>query len=131
MKKKKPDQVVDAPGIMPYTTNVGAPAIQHENIDAWKQRGVAKVNHELETKFNELKAEYQRLVKEFKWNELVYNAKFSFEPVIGETYYLYNDKRGDIFLSLIAPTEWNKVCVGAFKLDSNQKWIKHEKETNI
>ena len=29
---KKPDQIVDNPGIMPYTTNVGAPAIQKDNI---------------------------------------------------------------------------------------------------
>jgi hypothetical protein len=26
---------------------------------------------------------------DYKWNELVYNAKFSFEPAIGETYHMY------------------------------------------
>ena len=33
---KKSDQVVDNPGIMPYTTNVGAPAIHKDNVDLWK-----------------------------------------------------------------------------------------------
>jgi hypothetical protein len=30
---------------------------------------------------------------EYEWNELVYNSKFSFEPVIGEIYHLYRDAK--------------------------------------
>ena len=77
---KKPDNVSDNPGLLPYASNVGAPVIQIENIDLWKQRGIHKVNRQLETKFLELKEEYHKLVEEYKWNDLVYNAKFSFEP---------------------------------------------------
>jgi len=110
--------------LLPYATNVGAPVIQTDDVDLWKQRGVNKVNKQLETKFNELKEEYQRLVDEFKWNDLVYKAKFSFEPVIGEIYHLYVGNDGNIFLSLISPNEWNREHFGSFKLDSNQKWIK-------
>ena len=129
-ENKKPDSVVYSEkdgynaSLLPYSTNVGAPAIQTEDVDLWKQRGVNKVNKQLETKFNELKEEYQRLVDEFRWNELVYTSKFSFEPVIGETYHLYIGNDGGVFLSLISPNEWNKECVGSFKLDSQQKWIK-------
>ncbi len=110
--------------LLPYATNVGAPIIQTDDVDLWKQRGVNKVNKQLETKFNELKEEYQRLVDEFKWNDLVYKAKFSFEPVIGETYHLYIGNDGNLFLSLISPNEWNREHFGSFRLDSNQKWIK-------
>lgn len=110
--------------LLPYATNVGAPIIQTDDVDLWKQRGVNKVNKQLETKFNELKQEYQRLVDEFKWNDLVYKAKFSFEPVIGETYHLYIGNDGNLFLSLISPNEWNREHFGSFRLDSNQKWIK-------
>ena len=110
--------------LLPYATNVGAPSIKPEDVDLWKQRGVNKVNKQLETKFNELKEEYQRLVDEFRWNELVYTSKFSFEPVIGDTYHLYVGNKGNVFLSLISPNEWNREHIGSFKLDSNQKWIK-------
>jgi len=110
--------------LLPYATNVGAPIIKSDDVDLWKQRGVNKVNKQLETKFNELKEEYQRLVDEFKWNDLVYKAKFSFEPVIGETYHLYIGNDGNLFLSLISPNEWNREHFGSFRLDSNQKWIK-------
>jgi len=121
---KKPDNVADNPGLLPYASNVGAPVIEAENIDLWKQRGVHKVNKQLETKFLELKEEYQKLVEEYKWNDLVYNAQFSFEPVIGETYHLYPKVNGEIFLSLIEPTEWDKESLGSFRLNSEQKWIK-------
>jgi len=125
MTKKKPDQVVDNPGIMPYTTNVGAPAIRKDDVDIWKQRSVTKVNHQFKTRFEELKKQYEQLVDEFEWNDLVYNAKYSFEPIIGETYHLYY-KGDEPFLSLIAPNEWNKPYIGSFTLDSNNKWIKQK-----
>ena len=129
-QNKKPDNVVysEEEGYyaskLPYATNVGAPAIKTEDVDVWKQRGVNKVNSQLKTKFNELKEEYHRLVDEYRWNELVYTAKFSFEPVIGDTYHLYVGDDGGVFLSLIGPTEWNRECIGSFRLGSDQKWIK-------
>ena len=46
-----------------------------------ERRGVAKVNKKIKTRFNELKQEYDKLIEEFKWNDLIYNSKFSFEPV--------------------------------------------------
>ena len=130
MEEKKPDNVVFSEkegynaSILPYGTNVSAPAIQMEDVDSWKMRGVLKVNKQLSTKFNELKLEYQKLVEEYQWNELVYKAKFSYEPVIGETYHLYIGNDGGVFLSLISPNEWNKEHIGSFQLNSEQKWIK-------
>ena len=110
--------------ILPYASNVGAPVIKPENIDSWRQRGVTKVNHHLETKFLELRDEYNKLVEEFKWNDLVYNAKFNFEPVIGETYHLYTGDDNENFLSLISPNEWKRECLGSFQLTADQKWTK-------
>lgn len=121
---KKPDNVADNPALLPYASNVGAPTIRPDNVDVWKQRSIHKVNKQLSTKFEELKQEYRKLVEEFQWNELVYTAKFSYEPIIGETYHLYIGKDGTPFLSLIEPHEWNREHIGSFRLDSNQKWIK-------
>lgn len=129
---KKPDQIVWSEekgyhaAILPYATNVGAPAIVTEDISAWKQRGVNKVNHQLKAKFEELKAEYQQMIEELQWNELVYSAKFNFEPVIGEEYHLYVGDDGNVFLSLIEPGQWRRECIGSFRLNSEQKWMKIE-----
>jgi len=58
---------------------------------------------------------------------LVWESIINFEPIVGHTYYLYNFERGKT-LSLLAPNEWNKedLCVGAYTLTSDNKWIKKE-----
>ena len=129
MKRVIPDNVVfnDDQGynasLLSYPTNVGAPVIQIDNLVSWKSRGISNVNKQFESKFNELKVQYENLMKEFENNELVYNANFSFEPVIGETYHLYRGDDGFNFLSLISPAEWNKEHLGTFQLNSDKKWI--------
>ena len=98
IKSKRPDNVVynENEGynaaLLPYSTSVGAPIIKVDDIVSWKSRGVTNVNKIFENKFNELKSQYEDLMKEYEWNELVYNSKFSFEPVIGEIYHLYIGK---------------------------------------
>lgn len=136
MKKEKPDNVVYNKeqgynaNVLPYGTSVGAPAIRVDDLVSWKSRGITTVNREFENKFNELKMQYEKLIEEYEWNELVYNAKFSFEPVVGEIYHLYRGDDGIDFLSLISPNEWNKEHIGSFKLNSDKKWILlHKKET--
>ena len=123
MKKKYPDNIVydEEKGfnanILPYGTNVGAPAIKVEDIAVWKGISVNKVNKQFSAKFNELKEEYQ-------WNDLVYKSKFNFEPVIGENYHLYVGNDGGLFLSMIEPNQWNREHIGSFTLNSERKWIK-------
>lgn len=136
MKKDRPDNIVysDEQGynanILPYATTVGAPVIRVDDLVSWKSRAISNVNKEFESKFSELKMQYQKLIEEYEWNELVYNAKFSFEPVIGEIYHLYKDVSGLNFLSLIGPNEWNKEHIGTLKLNSDKKWVLlNEKET--
>lgn len=129
MKNHKPDNIVysEEDGYyanrLPYATTVGAPVIKIDDVVSWKNKGITAVNKELETKFNELKSQYQKLIEEYEWNELVYNAKFSFEPVVGEIYHLYTANDGTYFLSLVSPNEWNREHIGTFQLNSDKKWI--------
>lgn len=129
MEAKKPDNIVYSEkdgynaNVLPYGTSVGAPAIRIDDLVSWKSRGITTVNKQFESKFNELKMQYESLIQEFEWNELVYSSKFSFEPVVGETYHLYRSSDGSHFLSLIGPEEWNKEHVGTFKLNSDKKWV--------
>ena len=137
MESKKPDNVVFSEmdgynaSLLPYSTSVGAPAIKVDDVFSWKSRGISNVNKEFENKFNELKIQYDNLMKEYEWNELVYNSKFSFEPVIGEIYHLYLGDDGINFLSLISPQEWNKEHIGTFKLNSDKKWIVLNQKNNV
>jgi Protein of unknown function (DUF2452). len=129
MEKERPDNIVFSEeqgynaSLLPYATNVGAPLIKIDDLVSWKSRGISNVNKEFENKFNELKMQYQNLIEEFEWNELVYSSRFSFEPVIGEVYHLYRGDDGINFLSLISPNEWNKEHIGTFKLNSDKKVV--------
>ena len=130
-KAKKPDQVVfdeeqqsyDA-SLKPYATNLGAPAIQVEDVTAWKKRNIHKANKQLKTKYLEIKAQYDAMLEELEYNNLVYSARFNFEPIVGETYHLYRDKKEQPFLSIIAPTDCNFDYIGSFELNSEQMWKK-------
>ncbi len=130
-KIKKPDYVVfneqtqkyDA-SLKPYSTSVSAPVITTTDTIAWKNRSIHKLNHKLETKFEELKAEYNKMMDEFEFNKLIFDSKFSFEPNIGETYHLYKKKSESTFLSLIAPEQCNFNYLGSFRLNADQIWEK-------
>ncbi|GAK94289.1 hypothetical protein JCM19298_1417 [Nonlabens ulvanivorans] len=108
--------------LLPYSSGVAAPKITTPDITSWKQTNINKVNHEIKSKFEQLKAEYDSMVKKFEDNQLVYGAKFSFEPIVGEIYHLYIGKDGRHFLSVIAPQECNWDFVGTYRLSSEKLW---------
>lgn len=128
-EEKKPDLVVWSKDRgyyakeLTYGSNLGAPAIKLDNVQGWKKNQAFEVNKQLKTRFDELKAEYDKILEEVYWNEKVYSSQYNFIPIIGETYYLYQNK-GRTFLSIIEPSSWNYECLGGFKLDSFKKWTK-------
>jgi len=107
-----------------YGSNISAPAIKLDDVDGWKKIQASVANKQFESKYEELKDEFKKLVDEVSWNELVYSSKYNFLPIMGKIYYLYDRGNNEVFLSLISPKEWNKKFIGATKLDSTQKWIK-------
>ncbi|WP_034923715.1 DUF2452 domain-containing protein [Gillisia sp. CAL575] len=128
---KKPDNVVFNPetqkydaALKPYATSVGAPVITTPDTITWKNRSINKVNHKVAAKYQELKKEYDKMMEEFEYNKLIFNAKFNFEPIIGVVYHLYNRENGESFLSIISPTECNFISLGSFYLNVDQIWEK-------
>jgi hypothetical protein len=114
-KEKKPDHVVynteteryDA-FLKPYATSLSAPVITTTDSLAWKNRNINKVNKHVQAKYN----------------NLVYGAKFNFEPIVGDIYHLYKRADESIFLSIIAPEECNFNHVNSFYLDADGIWHK-------
>ncbi|MCG8183785.1 DUF2452 domain-containing protein [Tenacibaculum piscium] len=128
---KKPDNVVfntttqkyDA-SLKPYATSVGAPVITTTDTIAWKNRSINKINHKVATKYLELKAEYDKMMQDFEYNKIIFEAKFTFEPIIGQIYHLYKRENGESFLSIIAPEECDFNSLGSFYLNVDQIWEK-------
>ena len=131
MSKKIPDLVVysEEEGYyareLTYGSNLGAPAIKADNISSWKQGNVLNVNEQFSTKYDEIKKEYEKLMDEYNWNNIIYTkADYNFQPVIGHTYHLYLRKDDSLFLSLINPSSWSQKHIGSFQLNSDNKWVK-------
>jgi hypothetical protein len=102
-----------------------------EDVSGWKLRGAVRVNHHFKSRYDEIKAEAQKLIDEYNWNELVYTAQFNFQPVMGETYHLYMRDDESVFLSLIPPNAWKQKYIASFELDSREKWVKINFEHEI
>ena len=132
MKKKYPDNIVynykskkfDA-NIKPYPTTVGGQKFEPIKVDKSDSH---KANNYFESKLNELKDEYKKLIQEYNWTKLVYESKYLFQPIVGHIYHLYEDKDKALFLSLIAPNEWDRPYIGSFKLQTDGKWEKTSQE---
>jgi hypothetical protein len=120
------DKTTESPGILPYAHHVGSALIKPDNTDGFKLRGIHKVNRELSKRMDNLKSEYEKLMDEFKWNDIIYHSKISFEPLVGETYYLYLNKNDEYFLSIIDPSQWKQNYIGEFELNADLKWIKKD-----
>ena len=128
MKNKKPDQVVwdqeqedYIARLLPYATQANGPVIKIPNVDAFKQKGVEKVSKQLQTELEELQNKIKNFVKSASDTQKVYTAKFKFEPLVGEVYFLYQGEKEE-YLSLIPPNQWKKKFLGAFRLSSEYKW---------
>ena len=126
---KKPDQVVFdtelqayTAKITPFPTNVGAPKIEINDITHWKNNTLSKVNHQLAAKFKEIEQQYSQLMEQYEYNNLIYQAKFSFEPIVGKTYHLYKKDDESTFLSVLAPNECNFNFIKSFMLNADGIW---------
>ena len=126
MSKKIPDNVVFNDGKFDantknYPTTISAPSFAPISID---RSDSIKADKYFSSRLNELKSEYENLVNEYKWSNIIYNALYNFQPMLGEPYYLYLNDDNKHFLSIIEPSEWNQTYVGTFKLLNNGKWEK-------
>lgn len=126
---KRPDNVVFDEesnsynaSLKAYGTNVGAPTITTSDTVTWKNVNIDKVNKQVKARYDELKAEYDALMEKFEYNNLIYNAKFNFEPIVGEIYHLYRDKNQQPFLSIIAPNHCRFDFVESFRLNADKMW---------
>jgi hypothetical protein len=125
MKEKKlPDSYVPDRRIKSYPTEIGSQKFSPDDITLFKIEKTNKLKHHYTSKFEEIQKEYQKLMNEISTNERLYLAKHNFEPIAGQSYYLYQ-KETEEFLSIISPEEWRNryQFIGKFQFLSDGRWI--------
>lgn len=89
---------------------------------------VRKVERVFKVEYNRIVEGVKELEELFLDNKQIYNSEFNFEPLVGETYHLYERKNGSYFLSLIGPKEGLKnKFIGSYFLDEKRVWNKIDK----
>ena len=129
-KKKKPDMVTDLPASTPYPTNVGAPAFTLNNIVEFKETRSSNALHDLNTRLEEIKKQYDALVELAQDTEMIYRSKYNFLPIVGKTYHLYIGYDDKPTLSIIGPNDWStsrsEDYLGSFLFTTENTWERVE-----
>ena len=107
--------------LLPYAISNNSPVINIPNVDSFKKKGVDKVSKQFQAELNDLQEKIKNFVNLASDTQMVYSAKFKFEPIMGETYHLYKGEK-EPFLSLIEPNSWDKKHLGSFRLNGEYKW---------
>ena len=106
--------------LLPYAISNSSPVISIPNVDSFKKKGVDKVSKQFQAELADLQNKIKTFVDLAKDTQMVYSAKFKFEPIVGETYHLYQGEK-ESFLSLIEPNSWSKKHEGSFRLSGEYK----------
>lgn len=133
MSNKLPDSFVVDRYSKTYPTEIGSQPFRPDEIELFKLDKTNNLKHYYVSKFDELKKEYNKLMEDIQINETIYQAKYTFQPTVGQNYYLYLNDDNEKFLSIISPNEWGRrkfEYLGTFQLQTDGRWfeIKNENE---
>ena len=111
MEKMK-ELTTDLPGLMEYAHSVGGFQIVPTQEGAIKGKALKAMHQQTNMQLGKLYEQMKLMAKQVQEikdrtqiSEVIYQSHIRFEPVIGDSYFLYS-KKGKTHLSLIAPDEW-------------------------
>jgi predicted transcriptional regulator len=121
--------------VLPYSTSVSGAVIKpteegmirHKSLTAMEEQTNMQLS-QIRQQIELLALQAQEIQRRKDLSVLIYSAKLSFTPVIGQVYHLYEKKNGDHFLSLVSPKEWGnngpfKKSVATVKLLADHTWM--------
>jgi|TARA_B100000965_G_C19389318_1_gene668236 hypothetical protein len=121
------------PGTIAFPHTVGSALIKPEDKGKIKGRALSAMYDQTDMDMKQIYEQMQLLAEQAKTiqnrvtvSERIYQAKMSFDPIIGRTYHLYQKKDGTDTLSLIAPEEWGSRSpyefIATVKLLADHTW---------
>jgi len=99
----------------PIPLTVSSPLIQATDKGKIRAVAVQSMAEHAQQQINLLRKQAQLIMEQvaeieqrMRLSEEIYAADLSFEPVVGQTYHLYERESGKKFLSLVGPSEWGR-----------------------
>jgi len=121
--------------VLPYSASVAGALIKPNEEGMIRHKALTAMEEQTNMQLEQIRKQIELLAlqaqeihKRKELSLLIYNAKLSFKPEIGQTYYLYQKQDGSHIISLISPQEWGpslpyKIFTAKVKLLADHTWI--------
>lgn len=120
--------------VLPYSASVAGAVIRHNEEGLIKHKALTAMEEQTNMQLEQIRKQIELLalqaheIQQRKDLSMkIYEARLSFKPNIGQTYYLYEKQDGNYTLSLVAPKEWGaggpfKKFISAVQLLADHTW---------
>lgn len=120
--------------VLPYASSAGSVVVRPTEEGAIKHTALRAMEEQTNMQLDQIREQIellarqaQNLRKRRELSMLIYEARLGFQPVIGQTYYLYEKRDGTHTLSLVSPLEWGGTMpynqfLSAVKLMADHTW---------
>ena len=120
--------------VLPYSASVSGALIKPNEEGMIRHHALTAMEEQTNMQLTQIRQQIELLAiqaKEIQQRKelsmIIYDAKLSFNPVIGQTYYLYEKDDGTHLVSMVGPKEWGKKIpfksfVAAVKLLADHTW---------
>lgn len=121
--------------VMPYSTSVSGAVIKPTEEGVIRHKALSAMEEQTNMQLDQIRKQIELLAlqaQEIQMRKelsmIIYNAKLSFTPVIGNLYYLYEKQDDTHIVSMISPKEWGdsgpfKKLVAQVKLLADHTWV--------
>jgi hypothetical protein len=120
--------------VLPYSASVAGAVIKANEEGVIKHKALTAMEEQTNMQLEQIRKQIELLAlqaheiqKRKDLSMLIYNARLSFKPNIGQVYYLYEKHDGSSMLSLVSPKEWGrngpfKNFIAAVQLLADHTW---------
>lgn len=120
--------------VLPYSASVAGAIVKPNEEGVIRHKALTAMEEQTNMQLDQIRKQIELLAlqaqeihKRKELSMLIYNAKLSFKPEIGQVYYLYERQDGSHLISLISPKEWGegmpyKKSVAAVQLLADHTW---------
>lgn len=128
------DKTTDKPGLIEYAHHVGSALIKPVDKGKLMGRSLAAMYEQTDLQLEQIRKQITLLAEQVREierrkeiSERIYASRLPFEPVIGNTYHLYEKEDGSYQLSMLSPLNWGSRSpkwqyVSAVRLLGDHTW---------
>ncbi|NOT76465.1 MAG: DUF2452 domain-containing protein [Cyclobacteriaceae bacterium] len=120
--------------VLPYSASVSGAVIKPNEEGIIRHHALTAMEEQTNMQLTQIRQQIELLAvqaREIQQRKelslIIYDAKLSFNPVIGQRYYLYEKEDGNHLVSMIGPKEWGskipyKTFVAGVRLLADHTW---------